>query len=490
MRVKIFTEGGKNIGLGHISRCTSLYDEISSRGINVDFIVFGDVEEVEFLRERPIVNDNWLQKEYLVENISSEDYVIVDSYKADRELYDIIAQNSKKAIYIDDNGRLNYPVGTIVNPALDSCHIPYSNSSENVLLTGSKYVILRSSFIGLETELIGEDLNRVLIMMGGTDVRNITPLIIDKLCKENPDIIFDVIIGNLQLESRNEKMNLKNVNYHVNISEKEMCHMMLKSDLAITAAGQTTYELMATKTPFIAVQVIDNQLNNISSISEHISSKVVLKYDEDYFIETLQKIFTDLKEINFRKSIIKKMSDSIDGFGRKRIIDALLEDSNKIGCIILRKVKEEDIRDVFELSNQDYVRCYSINKNKIQWTDHINWFKNILCDKNGVFYVVTDENKTFLGQVRYIICKQSATVSISLSEKLRGRGLSKTILYQSIEKLFEENVFVEEIIALVSENNIASKKIFERLSFKKIGFEDSMIKFILKRGMFYVNRSI
>ena len=48
MRVKIFTEGGKDIGLGHISRCSSLYNEIANRGIRVDFIVYGDIGKIDF----------------------------------------------------------------------------------------------------------------------------------------------------------------------------------------------------------------------------------------------------------------------------------------------------------------------------------------------------------------------------------------------------------------------------------------------------------
>jgi spore coat polysaccharide biosynthesis predicted glycosyltransferase SpsG/RimJ/RimL family protein N-acetyltransferase len=486
MKVKIFTEGGKDIGLGHISRCSSLYDEISSRGIAVDFIVFGDVSDVSFLTGIQVKNENWLDKEYLIKDISKEDYVIVDSYRADMEIYEIIALNSKKALYIDDIGRLDYPGGIIVNPALDSNHISYSSSSENILLTGPKYVILRSSFIGLDRKFIKNDVSSVLIMMGGTDIRNITSLIIDKICKENKSISFNVVFGNSKFEL-SKNINLKNVSYHANLTEEEMSRIIHKADLAITAAGQTIYELIATQTPFIAVQIIDNQKNNIASIKKHISPEVLLRYDDDYFIENLQKTFEDIKDIEFRKSIVGKMNRIIDGLGRKRIVSALLEDLNMVDQIMLRKVKQEDIEQVFELSNQDYVRRYSINKNMIQWTDHNNWFKNILYDKNVVFYVVTDENESFLGQIRFNIFNQSATVSISLSEKLRGKGLSKTILCQSIDKLFEEKILVDEIIAFVSEKNIASKKIFKGLNFKKAGIEEGLIKLILKRGMYYAN---
>jgi len=203
MKVKILTEGGNGIGLGHISRCVSLYDEVLSRGIDAEFIVYGDIEGTEILKDKNILNANWLNIEYLRENITKEDYVIVDSYKADKEIYNIIAQISKKSLYIDDFGRLDYPKGIILNPSLDSRHINYSNTSKNILLVGPKYVIIRSSFIGIERKHIQKEVKRVLVVMGGTDVRNIIPLIIDKICKENQDIFlilyWEIYIVNLKI---------------------------------------------------------------------------------------------------------------------------------------------------------------------------------------------------------------------------------------------------------------------------------------------------
>ena len=54
-------------------------------------------------------------------------------------------------------------------------------------------------------------------------------------------------------------------------------------------------------------------------------------------------------------------------------------------------------------------------------------------------------------------------------------------------KIFEEEQSVKDIIAFVSEDNIASKKIFEGLNFKRHKDEDNMMKLILKKEDFYVN---
>lgn len=488
MKIKIFTEGGKDIGLGHISRCSALYDEAANRGISVQFIVFGDIGNTDFLNGINIINENWLDKEHLINKVSSDDYVIVDSYKANKEIYEIISKKSKIALFIDDIGRVAYPEGIIVNPSLDSSHIDYSHSPNSILLSGPEYVILRQQFRGVKREDISNEVKRVLIMMGGTDIRGLTPLIIDNICRNMLNIEFDIVTGSEYMQKIKPQISkTNNITFHNNLDATQMMELMISSDLAITAAGQTIYELLATQTPFIPIKVIENQENNIKSLLEYNPEQIVLKYNGSGFLSSLNNALEIYNDVEYRKNYNRKYTDLVDGYGSRRIVDYLLKDTDKEHKINLRKVKAEDIKDVFDLSNQDYVRLYSINKDKIKWVDHVKWFNSVLEDERTVFYVVTDKNESFLGQIRYKIIENSATVSISLSEKLKGKGLSKEILNKSIKKIFDEEQSVKDIIAFVSEDNIASKKIFEGLNFKRHKDEDSMMKLILKKEVFYVN---
>ena len=86
MKVKIFTEGGSEIGLGHISRCSALYDEVSSRGIEVEMYVYGDIGRLYLLDSRNVSTVNWLSEAFLGENIRRTDYCIIDSYLATEDL--------------------------------------------------------------------------------------------------------------------------------------------------------------------------------------------------------------------------------------------------------------------------------------------------------------------------------------------------------------------------------------------------------------------
>jgi RimJ/RimL family protein N-acetyltransferase len=149
----------------------------------------------------------------------------------------------------------------------------------------------------------------------------------------------------------------------------------------------------------------------------------------------------------------------------------------------IRKVRSRDLEEVFNLSNQDYVRKYSINKEKIKWEDHVRWFNNTIQERDSVFYVVTDNTKRFLGQIRYKIENGKATVSISLSHLITGKGLSRHLLIESIDKFLSEKKEVTEIVAYVSENNIPSGKLFEKAGFSLCDNQGGLLKYLFQRGV-------
>ena len=51
MKVIILTEGGKDIGFGHITRCMSLYQAFEEKGIKSQFIVNADYSAAVILKK-------------------------------------------------------------------------------------------------------------------------------------------------------------------------------------------------------------------------------------------------------------------------------------------------------------------------------------------------------------------------------------------------------------------------------------------------------
>ena len=143
-----------------------------------------------------------------------------------------------------------------------------------------------------------------------------------------------------------------------------------------------------------------------------------------------------------------------------------------------RKVKDSDIWEIYEISNDPTVRYFSISKRPISRHEHINWFKQV--DKK-YFYVV-EANGKVIGQIRFIeVEKNIYEVSLSVHSLWRKKGIGKYMLKQGIEELLKEKPSVQ-IIARVRQENTASRRLFTGFGFKESKREDGIIFYWYKKG--------
>lgn len=321
MRVLIFTEAGKKVGLGHISRCSSLYCAAISKKVESELIVNGDLSEFGGLK---LKNVNWMQNDYINNNVTKDDYVIIDSYKASFDLYKMIEKKSKKVMFIDDIGRVKYPKGIILNPSLDASHIDYSYF-QNKILSGPEYVILRDAFKPISGRIHNNKVKNILVVMGGSDIRNLSEYIIENICVNYKDINFNIVLGTSNLLSFDEKKS-KNIKIFKGLDSNQMKDLMIKSDLCLTAAGQTVYELIATDTPFIAIKVIDNQDNNVKSLVKYNPDQIVIDYNDGDILQKLLESINYQQCIENRLNSIENYRNLLDGGASDRIIIEFLKE--------------------------------------------------------------------------------------------------------------------------------------------------------------------
>ncbi len=120
---------------------------------------------------------------------------------------------------------------------------------------------------------------------------------------------------------------------------------------------------------------------------------------------------------------------------------------------------KNDIHNVFNLSNDPIVRKNSLNSKIIDWNDHIIWFENKLKKSDSVLYVVKTEKNDFVGNVKFEKKDNSFVIGIQIKAEFRGKGLGSVIIQQATQKFITENK-INEVIAYIKVENIASYKIF------------------------------
>lgn len=147
MKVFILTEGGKNIGFGHITRCLSLYQAFEEKEIIPELILNSDDNIEYLLKGIKYQKLNWTEKrDKLFELIKGADIAIIDSYLADISIYNALFDLVKLPVYMDDNKRVDYPKGIVVNGSIYAEELNYPKEKGVIYLLGAKYTTLRKEF--------------------------------------------------------------------------------------------------------------------------------------------------------------------------------------------------------------------------------------------------------------------------------------------------------------------------------------------------------
>jgi spore coat polysaccharide biosynthesis predicted glycosyltransferase SpsG/RimJ/RimL family protein N-acetyltransferase len=467
MKISIVTEGFHNTGYGHITRCLSLYQAFEARNIYPTLYVHGDEACKSFLSNSRYEIFDWLKEpELLFEKIGNSDIIIVDSYSADKSFYDRIALLTSLPVYIDDTLRLEYPSGTILNGAINAESLNYAALGSRTTLLGSKYIPIRKEFWEVPEKLVKIEIQTVILTFGGQDLRNLTPRILRALVRNYPEWKKIVVVGSgfdnvKQIEET--KDDLTEI-YH-SPSAGEMVKLMLDSDLAISAAGQTIYELARIGVPTIAINVADNQAFHLRGwIKEgFIASEISYK---DINLE--HKIFSTMnntKKRAIREKLIKLGKQKVDGEGARRVIQNLIDQASGNYGFYLRRANEKDSLLVFNLSNDRVVRINSINQRPIKLNEHSEWFIEKLINETCVFFLAFNKADSFIGQVRFDISQENALINISIDKDFRGKHFAAPLIFISSFRLLKERKEVNTISAYIRPQNIPSVKAFSKAGY-------------------------
>jgi UDP-2,4-diacetamido-2,4,6-trideoxy-beta-L-altropyranose hydrolase len=466
MKVLIITEGSSKIGFGHITRCTSLYQSFKEKGSNVRFIVNGDSKIELLLKDMEYEIFNWLKyPEKLFDLLKDYDIVVIDSYLADEDFYVALSKSVPLAAYIDDNKRINYPKGIVINGSILAEKLNYPQAKTVDYLLGSPYIPLRHEFWKVTEKEINPLLQSVMVTFGGDDLRDLTPVVLKLLAKDYPELNKKIVIGK-GFKNISEIENLKDSKTELIYypDAEGILKTMLESDIAISAGGQTLYELARVGIPTIAIGVAYNQTHNVKYWKKVGFIEFAGFWDEDDLYDSLRENLESLHDIEIRTRKYKIGREYVDGAGALKIAKKCL---NKFHAenITLRTAESSDIHDIYELSNENEIRKNSFNTNPIKFKDHETWFKNKIEDHDHIFLIIKS-GTDFLGQVRFDLEEDSATISISITKNFRELGLGRKILEKSIEYLKVNAPHIKIIKAYIKESNQKSVKLFEKMSFK------------------------
>jgi spore coat polysaccharide biosynthesis predicted glycosyltransferase SpsG len=201
----------------------------------------------------------------------------------------------------------------------------YPQKDKQIYLLGTKYIPLRKEFWDVPEKEIKKELKSIMITFGGDDMRNMTPSVLKFFVEMYPDLEKKVVIGK-GFQNINEILQVVDRNTEVFYfpDAQKMKEIMLTSDLAVSAGGQTLYELARVGTPTIAIAVADNQMRNVKGWEEVGFIKYVGWWQDSDLFKKLEIFVEEFKNLEERKKSSSVGRKFVDGKGSRRVVEFVL----------------------------------------------------------------------------------------------------------------------------------------------------------------------
>lgn len=322
--VLVLTEGGKDCGFGHLTRTYAVVQAFKREfpRSRIRFEIKGDSSAAIYLRRLGVGFrfTDWFQKNKAdtLRLALRAQAVLIDSYHAPLGFCRDLANVNSNLIWLDDYGRIAYPAGKIIVPA-PYCPAGLFKAAKNcTVFSGADYVILRDAFWdGVKLRRVRGSIKNALLLLGGTGTLRQVKRILTAI--PNSEKLNFVWVAPKKKYSRLPR-NLKVVS---GLSGKQISRLMFWADAAISAGGQTLYELARVGLPSVAIQIAENQRYNIKFFESSGAALSAGRYDSPSVGNRLALQWKQLLNLRVRRKVFRNALKVTDGRGALRVVRLL-----------------------------------------------------------------------------------------------------------------------------------------------------------------------
>jgi UDP-2,4-diacetamido-2,4,6-trideoxy-beta-L-altropyranose hydrolase len=399
------------------------------------------------------------------------DWVVLDGYRFDVEYQRRLKAAGVKLLVVDDTGHAGaYAADLVLDQNVHATEDFYARrESYTQLLLGPRYALLRREFKPWRSwrREVAPVARKVLVTVGGSDPDNVTLRVIRalRLISEH-NLEATIVVGGSNPHGHDLEQEVQGGGSALRLVRDvpDMPQLMADADVAISAAGITTWEMCSLGLPAVLIDVAENQTPGAreldrQGIAIHAgSSKKV----------TPETIAARLKPILASREVRAAMSERgrklVDGLGAERIISAM-----QGGVLTLRPVEDADCLLLWEWANDPEVRSASFSSTPIEWDEHREWFAKKLGDERVLMLIASDEHGVPLGQVRFEPMNDGeAEIDVSITPGKRGAGRGARLIEKAVQAAFDQTDLVR-VHGFVKVGNLASARAFERADFRNVG---------------------
>lgn len=507
MKVVIRSDASLNIGAGHIMRCLTLAKALVEDGATVEFICrehpghliekirqegfcvhtlpveafdYSDSDTV----QHKLFHADWLgasqqqdaeQCRPVLENIMP-DWLVVDHYAIDHIWQARLSDCFKKLMVIDDLGDRKHVCDLLLDQNYGAAPDKYHDLVPETCktLTGTDYALLRPEFaqwraISLKRRDVSKRINNLLITLGGVDPDNYTGAILAQLAKTSlpDDIEITVVMGATAphikaIQAQAMNMPVKTL---VKTNVTNMAELMSNADLAIGAAGATTWERCCLGLPTIQLVIAENQ-RQIAEALAKVNAILVLEslYDLPDLIKSAQLCLNDLSGV---------CRQIVDGNGVLRTLANLhlvtesLPQSNAFYDVLpYQLVSEADVSAILAMRNHPDIRKWMYQSEPIGLDEHKAFIEALKERKDRCFLLVKLEGE-IIGTINFTQINDevgSAEFGIYVNpfNTLKGKG---RVLIRLAEHYAQQDLELSRLYLEVFTHNLRAQNLYKGVGF-------------------------
>lgn len=304
MKVLFRVDCDRNVGTGHLFRCRQMAEYFREKGCQVHFMINDNEFAEELVKQydyKKIVLGHTCDEIRITKEILDGvtfDIIIVDFYDKsnNHEVMDVYAEHSMYGVVAisDDFRKINIKSDYLIATEPSQTQYDYSRDKKKVFC-GERYCIVSREFLN-NWIVIRKDVENILINFGGHDPYNVTCLVAKNIqlaaqSHELSKLTFHFLLGSMFKHEAELKQILETSKLNYNFYKKlpSVVPLFLKSDIAISACGNTIYELCNIGVPTIGIGLSDRQ----HEAGVGLQKKELIKYAGHYSKLTINA-FNDL----------------------------------------------------------------------------------------------------------------------------------------------------------------------------------------------------
>ena len=355
MKFAFRVDASDQVGTGHFVRCQTLADTLKQRGAQTRFISRNLPEHLrdmlaakghEFIPLNSSSNEtiavdlphaHWLgtnqhaDAQDTIQALSDQtwDWLVVDHYALDVRWESVFRQTTKNILVIDDIADRQHDCDVLLDQNFyTDMDARYTGKvpAHCRLLLGPRYALLREEFRQLREQvtLRTGPVKRVLVFFGGVDAGNCTARTIEALANiGGHDLHVDVVIG-VQHPCREQiEAECAQYGFRCHVQTSQMAELMAAADLAIGAAGSTSWERCCLGLPVLLVAIADNQIN-IAEGLDFLGACIYVGTAKTVIAPIMQNAILNLLTAQDQLKTLSERSYSlVDGLGVDRVCQAM-----------------------------------------------------------------------------------------------------------------------------------------------------------------------